>query len=82
MSSDEFEVSYPAATQLSLLSAAEKKQLVSLFSSDAIHRPDTTEATGDGRFVSRLGNKRVLWRATPQNGREIVSIVDRSFLRG
>jgi hypothetical protein len=80
MSAGKFEVSYSAAAQHALLAPAEKSALSRLFSSDRIERPETTRPTGDGRFVSRLGSKRVLWRRkSSDNTPEILSIVDKSF---
>lgn len=79
MSAGKFNVSYPAIAQLALLAATEKVALNNLFASDAINQPDTTRATGDGRFVSRVGNKRVLWRRLARQKPEILSIVDQSF---
>ncbi|RVU18662.1 hypothetical protein [Methylobacterium oryzihabitans] len=77
-----FTVSYPAAAQFASLPSAEKSALERLFASDEIDRPTTTKPTGDGRFVSRLGGKRVLWRRESRDGRpEILSIVDHSFVQ-
>jgi hypothetical protein len=79
MSAGKFDVSYPAGAQMALLGHDEKTALAEFFSSDRIDQPETTKATGDGRFVSRLGTKRVLWRRSPQRKPEIISIVDKSF---
>jgi hypothetical protein len=79
MSAEEFNVSYSAAAQMALLGQEEKAALTTLFSSERIDQPATTKATGDGRFVSRLGSKRVLWRRLPHTKPEILSIVDQSF---
>ena len=79
MSAGKFHISYSAAAQMALLPREEKAALTKLFSSDEIDRPATTKATGDGRFVSRLGSKRVLWRRSAQKKPEILSIVDQSF---
>ena len=79
MSAGKFNVSYSALAQIALLPATEKAALTRLFSSDDIDRPTITHATGDGRFVSRLGNKRVLWRRLGRQKPEIISIVDRSY---
>lgn len=80
MSAGKFKVSYSAAAQLALLPLAEKTALRRLFSSNEIEQPGTTKPTGDGRFVSRLGSKRVLWRRHASDSKpEILSIVDSSF---
>ncbi len=79
MSAGKFRISYSAAAQMALLPREEKAALNKLFMSDEIDRSATTKATGDGRFVSRLGSKRVLWRLSEQKKREILSIVDQSF---
>lgn len=81
MSARKFYISYSAAAQMALLPRDEKAALTKLFSSEEIDRPTTTRATGDGRFVSRLGRKRVLWRRSPQSEPEILSIVDQSFAK-
>lgn len=82
MSAGKFNVSYSAIAQLSLLPAAEKAELTRLFSGTSLNQPETTRATGDGRFISRVGSKRVLWRRVPSEKPEILSIVDQSFARG
>lgn len=80
MSAGKFDVSYSAVAQLASLAPAEKSALNRLFASSRIERPETTRPTGDGRFVSRLGSKRVLWRRENSNSTpEILSIVDQSF---
>lgn len=80
MRTGKFKISYPAAAQLALLPQAEKAALKRLFTSDEIEQPETTKPISDGRFVSRLGNKRVLWRRqSSDNAPEILSIVDHSF---
>jgi hypothetical protein len=79
MSAGKFNVSYCALAQMALLPATEKAALTRLFSSNEIDQPTTTHPTGDGRFVSRLGNKRVLWRQSGSQKPEIISIVDRSY---
>lgn len=81
MSAGKFHVSYSAAAQMALLPRNEKAALTKLFSSDDIDRPETTKATGDGRFVSRVGSKRVLWHRSSQRKPEILSIVDKSFAK-
>jgi hypothetical protein len=81
MSAGKFNVSYAASAQMALLPREEKAALTRLFSSDQIDQTATTKAMGDGRFVSRLGSKRVLWRRSPQEKPEILSIVDQSFAR-
>ena len=81
MSAGKFSISYSAAAQMALLPRAERAALTKLFSSDKIEQPSTTKATGDGRFVSRLGSKRVLWHRLPQKKPEILSIVDQSFAK-
>ena len=79
MSTEKFNVSYSALAQMALLPAREKKALQQLFSSNDIDNPTTTRPTGDGRFISRLGNKRVLWRRAGRQKPEILSIVDKSY---
>ncbi|MEL6064940.1 MULTISPECIES: hypothetical protein [unclassified Methylobacterium] len=80
MRAGKFKVSYPASTQLALLANAEKAALTRLFSSDEIEQPETTKPISGGRFVSRLGSKRVLWqRQSADSQPEILSIVDHSF---
>jgi hypothetical protein len=79
MSAGKFNVSYSALAQVALLPPTEKAALTRLFSSDEINQPATTQATADGRFVSRLGNKRILWRRSARQKPEIISIVDRSY---
>ncbi len=79
MSAGKFNVSYSAITQMALLPAAERAELAKLFSSGDIDRPAITRRTSDGRFVSRLGNKRVLWQRVAHQKPEILSIVDRSY---
>jgi hypothetical protein len=74
-----FALSYPAQAQLSLLTTADKDALSALFAGDP-KRPDVTKAMADGRFVSRIGGKLVLWRRASDDRPEIMSIVDRSFL--
>lgn len=81
MSAGKFKVSYSAIAQLALLPAAEKAELTRLFSGTGLDQPETTRATEDGRFVSRVGSKRVLWRRAPHQKPEILSIVDQSFAR-
>jgi hypothetical protein len=81
MSAGKFKISYSAAAQMALLGREEKAALTKLFSSETINQPATTKPTGDGRFVSRLGSKRVLWRRSPQTKPEILSIVDQSFAK-
>ena len=80
MSARMFKISYSAAAQLASLPNAEKEALKRLFSSNEIEQPGTTKPTSDGRFVSRLGSKRVLWRRQSSDSKpEILSIVDHSF---
>ena len=80
MRTSKFKVSYPAAAQLALLPHAERAALKRLFSSNEIEHPETTKPISDGRFVSRLGSKRVLWRRQSLDRKpEILSIVDHSF---
>lgn len=82
MSVAKFDVSYSAAAQLAQLAPAEKSALTRLFASGEIENPGTTRPTDDGRFVSRLGSKRVLWRRPSSDGKpEILSIVDHSFVQ-
>jgi hypothetical protein len=80
MSVGGFTLSYPAMIQLSLLTEADKDALSALFAGDPLKRPEVTKATADGRFVSRMGGKRVLWRKANDDQPEILSIVDRSYL--
>ena len=81
MSAGDFDVSYFAVAQMALLPAEDKAALKRLFSTAAFERADTTRATGDGRFVSKLGSKRVLWRRSGRQKPEILSIVDQSYAR-
>jgi hypothetical protein len=81
MSAAKFDISYAAAAQIAMLPRNEKAELTRLFSSDQINQPSTTKATGDGRFVSRIGNKRVLWRRSSKERAEILSVVDKSFAK-
>jgi hypothetical protein len=82
MSAGKFHISYAAAAQIALLPIEERAALTRLFSGNEIDQPATTRATDDGRFVSRLGSKRVLWRRSSERKPEILSIVDQSFARG
>jgi hypothetical protein len=59
--------------------ATEKAELKRLFSGNPIDRPEITRQTTDGRFVSKVGAKRVLWRRSSREKPEILSIVDQSF---
>lgn len=79
MSAGTFMLSYPARTQLSLLTKAEISALASLFEGNPLERPGVTRQTGDGRFVSRIGRKRVLWRWIENGRAEVLSIIDRSY---
>lgn len=80
MSAAKFDISYSAAAQLASLAPAEKSALRRLFASGEIENPVTTRPTDDGRFVSRLGSKRVLWhREAYGSTPKIISIVDQSF---
>lgn len=79
MSAGKFKVSYPAIVQVALLAAPEKAALTKLFSSSELDQPTVTRPAGEGRFVSRLGEKRVLWRRTERRKPEILSIVDKSY---
>jgi hypothetical protein len=80
MSASTFRLSYPAQAQLLLLTNADKTALDGLFATDPLQRPDVTKAMSDGRFVSRIGKKLILWRKANDDQPEIISIVDRSFL--
>jgi len=79
MSAGKFSVSYSAIAQMALLPAAEKAALTKLFSSGDIDQPAITRPTTDGRFVSQLGDKRVLWQRAARKKPLILSIVDRSY---
>lgn len=79
MSPGNFRVSYSAVAQLAMLPAAEKAALKRLFATAEVEGSHVTKATGDGRFVSKLGMKRILWRKTPRQKPEILAIVDQSF---
>lgn len=79
MSARKFDLSYVANTQMALLERREKEALVELFSGHQIDLPTMTRSTGDGRFVSRLGAKRILWRRSQAGRPEILSIIDQSF---
>ncbi|AWN49531.1 hypothetical protein DK419_26970 [Methylobacterium terrae] len=68
MSATKFDISYSAAAQLGSLASAEKSALQRLFASGEIEDPVTTRPTDDGRFVSRLGSKLVLWRRLSADG--------------
>lgn len=73
------DVSYPAGAQMERLPKADRLALKRLFSIEDINDMPTTRRTSDGRFVSGLGNKRVLWRQRSPKAVEILSIVDGSF---
>jgi hypothetical protein len=73
------DVSYPAGAQLQRLPKADQAALKRLFHVEEITDVPTTRRTSDGRFVSNLGNRRVLWRQRSRNGVEILSVVDSSF---
>jgi hypothetical protein len=77
---DRFTLSYQAQVQASFLTKAEMAALSELFAGDPINRTDVTKATDDGRFVSRIGDKLVLWRKAGDDRPEVLSIIDRSFL--
>jgi hypothetical protein len=79
MSGGKFDISYSALAQMALLPRSEKEALTRLFSGDELDKPGITHATNDGRFVSRLGSKRVLWRRSSRQKPEIISIVDQSY---
>jgi hypothetical protein len=80
MNAGRYRLSYPAQAQFSLLTRADKAALAGLFAGDPLARPEATRAIEDGRFVSRIGSKNVLWRKANDSRPEILSIVDRSFL--
>jgi hypothetical protein len=77
---DRFTLSYQAQVQASFLTKADKAALSRLFAGDPINRTDVTKAMEDGRFVSRIGDKLVLWRKVSDDRPEVLSIIDRSFL--
>jgi hypothetical protein len=79
MTAGKFDVSYSALTQVALLPPDERAALARLFASGEIEQPAITRRTSDGRFVSRFGDKKVLWQRVARNRPEIVSIVDRSY---
>ncbi len=79
MTPDRFTIAYQASVQASFLTEADKAALSELFAGDPVNRPDVTKATDDGRFVSRIGNKLVLWHKAGDERPEILSIIDRSF---
>jgi hypothetical protein len=80
MSAGKFTLSYPARVQISRLTKADKTAIANVFASDRVKTsPNTKIATG-GRFVTRVGAKRVLWAPKLNDQPEILSIVDRSFL--
>lgn len=79
MSAGKFKFSYPASVQMAMLPAGEKAALTRLFSSSNLESPPKTKRTADGRFVSRVGQKRVLWRKMENNLPEILAIVDKSY---
>lgn len=86
MSGSKFNIANSAAMQMAMLpredKAALNKALDGLFSSADVESSTTTRATGAGRFVSRLGTKRILWRRSDQKKPEVLSIVDQSFALG
>src|SRR5471030_1894849 len=77
---DRFTLSYQAQVQASLLTKADKAALSRLFAGDPINRKEVTKVMEDGRFVSRIGDKLVLWRKASDDRSEVLSIIDRSFL--
>lgn len=77
---DRFTLSYQAQVQASFLTKADKSALAELFAGDPTNRPDMTKAMEDGRFVSRIGDKLVLWHKAGNHRPEVLSIIDRSFL--
>lgn len=81
MSARNFDLSYVANAQMALLGPLEKAELKELFAGSLAESSGVTKATADGRFVSRAGTKRVLWRRGHEGRPEILSIVDESFAR-
>ncbi|MDO9426879.1 MAG: hypothetical protein Q7T93_08585 [Methylobacterium sp.] len=79
MSVDKFAVASSARMQVDRLPPPEKRALTRLFSGDAFARPENTQPTPTGRFVSRLGARRVLWQRSDGGRPEILSILDRSY---
>ncbi len=82
MSAQKFDFSYPASTQMGLLPRSERLDLKKRLSNNQLGQPETTKPTGDGRFVSHLGRKLVLWRRSENSKPEILSILDESFAAG
>ncbi|WP_413989129.1 hypothetical protein ACMDCR_24485 [Labrys okinawensis] len=78
MTTANFDNSYSAIAQMALLSAADRAALVRLFSSNPMEQAGTSSAMPDGRYISKVGTKRILWRRTSRQKPEILSIVDQS----
>lgn len=77
--SSSFTVSYSAQMQVDRLPGPEREALSRLFASDEIRKLENTRRMPTGRFVSRLGERRVLWQPDKNGRAEILSIVDRSY---
>jgi len=72
----------PTATaQLSMMTKAEQGALKAFFANEAGPSGPNTKGLEAGSYVSRVGNKRVLWRRRPDNNPEIQAIVDESYAR-
>lgn len=82
MSAGNFKVSYSANAQMALLENVDKVALTRLFSNDGLKKSHATKVMDDGRFVSKVGSKRILWRQAEREKPEIISIVDQSYANG
>lgn len=71
--------SYSATAQRLMLPKREMEALRKLFDRDPM-RPEVTKKITNGRYISRVGGKRVLWRVTSDERVEILSVVDGSYL--
>ena len=75
-------LSLTATAQLAMMSKAEKDNVTAFFASDAGPTGPNTKSIEADRFVSRVGDKRILWRRRSDNTPEIQTIVDESYARG
>ena len=74
-----FKVATSAQMQVDRLPGSERQALTRLFSGEEMTNPKNTMRTSTGRFVSRLGARRVLWQPSEGGQPEILSILDRSY---
>ncbi|WP_046866851.1 hypothetical protein [Microvirga massiliensis] len=79
MDRSSYEVQYSARLQVELLPESEKADLDRLFADPERLKAETLQEISEGRFVARLGSKRVLWRRTPEGKPEVLGILDRSY---